>query len=170
VYIICVLPNTFSRWFYFSGYTIPYQFTLFASALYALSGLFNLLLFFLTRPDMVIGPGQIELAESPSSTNQNAGHTYPNKYGHLPNRIVEDSDQKGTLPDFDARSLSIDHHSTTLRHSPVPGGLVPRPGTGGSGGGTGYPPTSSALRNEGLFHGRSNSFEEEEEDYGRLPG
>jgi len=114
---------------------------------------------------MVIGPAQAELAEMPSSPNQNAI-----KYGHLPNRMVEDSDQKGTLPDFDAKNLSIDHQSTTLRHSSVPGGLVPRPGTGGSGGGMGYPPTSSALRNEGLMHGRSNSLEDEEEDYGRLPG
>lgn len=168
VYVGCVLPNTFSRWFYFSGYTIPYQFTLFASALYALSGLFNLLLFFLTRPAMVIGPAQVELADSPSSPNQNT--TYPSsKYGHLPNRIIEDPDQKGSLPDFDARSLSIDHQSATLRYSPVPGGLVPRPGTGGSGGGMGYPPTSRPLTNEGLMHGGSNSFEDEE-DYGRLPG
>ena len=37
------------------------------------------------------------------------------------------------------------------------------------GGGMGYPPTSIVLRNEGLMHGRSNSFEDEE-DYGRLPG
>ncbi|EDR12039.1 uncharacterized protein LACBIDRAFT_314169 [Laccaria bicolor S238N-H82] len=164
VYIGYVLPNTFSRWFYFSGYTVPPALTLFAQALYALSGVFNLFLFFFTRPEMVIGPAHVELAETPSSPNQNTI-----KYGHLPNRIVEDSDQKGTLPDFDANSLLIDHQSTTLRYSPVPGGLVPRPGTGGSGGGMGYPPTSRPLTNEGLMHGGSNSFEDEE-DYGRLPG
>ena len=71
---------------------------------------------------MVIGPAQIELAETPSSPNQNA--TGPRKYGQLPNRVMEDSDQKKTL---------------------------------------------SAFVNEGSMHGRSNSFEDEE-DYGQLPG
>jgi hypothetical protein len=53
VYIFCVFPNTLSRWLYFTNglkHTPPYQFTLFASSIYGLSGMFNLILFFLTRP------------------------------------------------------------------------------------------------------------------------
>ena len=34
----------------------------------------------------------------------------------------------------------------------------------------GYPTTSSLSRNEELMYGRSNSFEDKEEDYGWLPG
>ena len=73
---------------------------------------------------MVIGPAQVEHAETPS-LNQNTS-----KYGHLPNQIIEDSDQNGTLSDFDPRSL-YDYQSPPLRYSPVPSGLVPRPGRGG---------------------------------------
>lgn len=59
VYIFCVFPNTLSRWLYFTNrlnHPPPYQFTLFASSIYGLSGMFNLILFFLTRPTVVVGP------------------------------------------------------------------------------------------------------------------
>ena len=59
VYIFCFIPDNVSRWLYFtqnpSKPLPPYQFTLFASALYGLSGAFNLILFLLTRPKVVIG-------------------------------------------------------------------------------------------------------------------
>jgi len=56
VYIICVFPNTLARWLSFSDANPPpYQFTLFANAIYGLSGLFNLILFFFTRPKIVVG-------------------------------------------------------------------------------------------------------------------
>ncbi|KAH6910261.1 hypothetical protein BKA70DRAFT_1466678 [Coprinopsis sp. MPI-PUGE-AT-0042] len=48
VYLVCITPQSFGRWFFFSGYDVPYQFTLFARTLFSLSGLFNAILFFST--------------------------------------------------------------------------------------------------------------------------
>jgi len=54
--MFCVFPNTLARLLTFSDRNPPpYQFTLFASTIYGLSGVFNLILFFLTRPTIVIG-------------------------------------------------------------------------------------------------------------------
>ena len=58
VFIFCFFPNTLSRWLYFTENPSdppPYQFTLFASSIYGLSGVFNLILFLLTRPTVVVG-------------------------------------------------------------------------------------------------------------------
>ncbi|TFK18819.1 hypothetical protein FA15DRAFT_675005 [Coprinopsis marcescibilis] len=77
VYIFCMLPNTLSRWMSFTGYTIPNEVTLFASALFALSGMFNVILFFMTRPELVVGPG--EAPASPATDTP-----MDTKYGHLP--------------------------------------------------------------------------------------
>jgi len=58
VFIFCFLPNSLARWLYFENPNKPpppYQFTLFASSIYGLSGLFNLMLFLLTRPKVVVG-------------------------------------------------------------------------------------------------------------------
>jgi hypothetical protein len=56
VYIFCILPNSISRWLSFSGFNVPYQFSLSANTLFSLSGMFNAILFFLTRPELVVGP------------------------------------------------------------------------------------------------------------------
>ena len=54
--MFCVFPNTVARWLTFSDPDPPpYQFTLFASTIYGFSGVFNLILFFLTRPTIVVG-------------------------------------------------------------------------------------------------------------------
>jgi len=55
VYLTCIGPYSIARWIYFSGTYIPYQITLVFSTLFSLSGMFNTFLFFLTRPDLVIG-------------------------------------------------------------------------------------------------------------------
>ena len=58
VFIFCFFPNTLSRWLYFTDNPNdppPYQFTLFASSIYGLSGVFNVILFLLTRPTVVVG-------------------------------------------------------------------------------------------------------------------
>ncbi|RXW14077.1 hypothetical protein EST38_g11777 [Candolleomyces aberdarensis] len=55
VYIICVLPSSISRWLSFSGHHVPFQFTLFSSALFAYSGFFNVILYFTTRRDYTLG-------------------------------------------------------------------------------------------------------------------
>ncbi|TFK21879.1 hypothetical protein FA15DRAFT_672092 [Coprinopsis marcescibilis] len=90
VYIFCMFPNTIARWMSFSGHTIPYQVTLFASALFAFSGMFNVILFFITRPELVVGPGQ-EPA-SPAIDNDTPSHA---KFGHLP-RTERANDTIGT--------------------------------------------------------------------------
>jgi hypothetical protein len=55
VYIFCMLPMSIARWIYFNGSTVPQQFTLFGSGLFSLCGLFDAILFFLTRPNLVVG-------------------------------------------------------------------------------------------------------------------
>jgi len=58
VFIFCFLPNTVARWLYFENpnkLPTPYQFAFFGSSIYGLSGLFNLILFLLTRPKVVVG-------------------------------------------------------------------------------------------------------------------
>jgi hypothetical protein len=59
VFIFCFFPNTVARWLYFTDNPNdpppPYQFTLFGSSLYGLSGVFNLIVFYLTRPSVVVG-------------------------------------------------------------------------------------------------------------------
>jgi len=55
VYCICIVFYSIARWMFFLGSTPPHQFTLFTSTLFSLSGTFNAVLFFLTRPDLVIG-------------------------------------------------------------------------------------------------------------------
>ncbi|KIM46622.1 hypothetical protein M413DRAFT_23015 [Hebeloma cylindrosporum] len=55
VYLISILPYSIARWRYFSGFDVEYQFTLVVSTFFSLSGLFNAILFFRTRPDLVTG-------------------------------------------------------------------------------------------------------------------
>lgn len=60
VYIVCILPNSICRWLFFSRskavpyQAVPYQASLFASTLFSLSGMFNAILFFYTRPALVV--------------------------------------------------------------------------------------------------------------------
>jgi len=63
VYLICVFPNTVSRWLRFTGHDIAYQFLLFANTLFNLSGFFNAILFFFTRPELVIGSSNAPLPD-----------------------------------------------------------------------------------------------------------
>ncbi|KAF9010729.1 hypothetical protein BDQ17DRAFT_1421071 [Cyathus striatus] len=56
VYIVCVLPNSVSRWMSFNGRYVNPGYALFASALFSLSGFLNALLFMLTRPKLVWKP------------------------------------------------------------------------------------------------------------------
>lgn len=74
VYLFYMTPIFTVRWLSFSGFTVHYRVSLFASTLFSLSGMLNTALFFLTRPDLVIGPTpaidiQMESLKSPSSEN-----------------------------------------------------------------------------------------------------
>jgi len=55
VYIVCISPTSVSRWLYFTGSTVPHESTLFGSTLFSFCGLFDAILFFSTRPDLVFG-------------------------------------------------------------------------------------------------------------------
>lgn len=94
VYIICVFPNSLSRWLSFTETTdatdtggVPFQYTLFASALFAFSGLFNVILYFSTRPEYAVGP-------SAEHTTVTATLPTTANTGHLPHH--DDSKQPST--------------------------------------------------------------------------
>jgi len=55
VYIVTVFPIAIVRWMVFSGKTVPFAATAFSSVLFSLSGLFNVMLFKLTRPKLMPG-------------------------------------------------------------------------------------------------------------------
>lgn len=103
VFIFCFLPNTLARWLYFENPNKPpppYQFTLFASSVYGLSGLFNLILFLFTRPKVVVG--------CPA---------YPTKEGAVsPIHFRHDSRKR---LDYDYGSLSTDIENPSRHGSPT---------------------------------------------------
>lgn len=109
VYIFAVAPNSLSRWLYFSGFTVPSGFTLFAASIFSLSGFFNLVLFMWTRPELVKGAPIIRPSDKSSAVSPPAkhdrlpSHKHTARYGHLPSRSVQeysDSDyvEQGHLP------------------------------------------------------------------------
>jgi len=78
-YLLYMTPLFIIRWLAFSGIKIrlEYQITLFSRTLFSLSGVFNTILFFLTRPHLIIGPSaptpvidiQTQSLKGPSSEN-----------------------------------------------------------------------------------------------------
>ncbi|RXW18065.1 hypothetical protein EST38_g7787 [Candolleomyces aberdarensis] len=191
VYIICVFPNSLARWLYFSGDEGPFQFTLFASTLFGFSGLFNVILYFSTRREYAVGPSVSVTAATLPTTAQNHGYLPPDKeasqisnsredvnfeleerYGRQPPLLY----QSGPSPTANSTALSpnlILHNTTPLHHSP-PSRTVPL--------GQGYgpaPPQSvghlsandahtQASRGNTLSSG--HQLDDDENDYGRLPG
>lgn len=106
VYIFCVFPNSLSRWLYFTNglkHPVPYEFSLFASSLYGLSGMLNLVVFLLTRPKVVMGhslPSSLkDVAVSPIHRPRGNDSAFP-----------LNSIQKGSIrsPDRDYGILSVD--------------------------------------------------------------
>ena len=55
VYLTSIGPYSIVRWLFFSGIKVKYQITLLFSTFFSLSGFFNTVLFFLTRPNLVTG-------------------------------------------------------------------------------------------------------------------
>jgi len=55
VYILCVLPNSVTRWMSFTQHSVPARAVLAANSLHALFGFFNFVVFCATRPAMVFG-------------------------------------------------------------------------------------------------------------------
>lgn len=58
VYILTVIPISVVRWCTFSGTNVPFAATAFSSVCFACSGIFNTILFTLTRPGVVPHRGQ----------------------------------------------------------------------------------------------------------------
>jgi len=82
VYLICILPKSIARRLHYSGYKVPYQVTFATQTFLSLSGIFDAILFYFTRPDLVVGAAY---SPSPASalelTNTSLG-----ELGSLPNR------------------------------------------------------------------------------------
>jgi len=161
VYIVCVLPNSVSRWLAFRHATSdgnmpsfpPYQFTLFANTILALSGMFNVILFFATRPELIVSPTfTIDSEQLPRSDE-------PNNFGYLPHR-----QSTGLFPNVEETSPQFDWTPSDLFHaSPltVQTSLPSRR----SGSITGYAP----LERGEYRRSKGSSLQGQEEDYGHLP-
>ncbi len=97
VYIICILPNTISRWLTFSGHHPPGGFILFANTIFSLSGLFNLILFLLTRPAMVVG-NDITVESLPLTHKPVPSDYTSSTLGHLPENSPPSDMEKQNSP------------------------------------------------------------------------
>ncbi|KAL1720802.1 hypothetical protein EV715DRAFT_196463 [Schizophyllum commune] len=76
IYFITVFPIAVVRWMAFSGYDIPFEATAFADTLFALSGLFNVLLYAWTRRSIITGNKPTTVSGSRSgSTSYHMHHT-----------------------------------------------------------------------------------------------
>ncbi|KAJ2919918.1 hypothetical protein MD484_g441, partial [Candolleomyces efflorescens] len=184
VYILCVLPNTLSRWLYFSGYNVPFQFTLAASSLFGFSGLFNVILYFSTRKEYAVGPSVSVTGATYPSTAHHHGYLPPDKEASQISNSREDvgyeleernygrqqtlSYQSGPSPNANSTALSpnlILHNTSPLHQSPssrtVPLGQAHGPSPPNS---AGHPAGRGNTVNSGY------QLDDDENDYGRLPG
>ena len=166
VYIVCVLPNSLSRWLWFEGFNTPYQFTFFASTLFALSGTFNVILFFLTRPELVVGSKTDDVEEEavPLHQRRDSAGRKTGKFGHLPER-----------PYTDLPVEQSDFNPATLANQGG-GGFLSSPSSVT----VALPSRGSHILPTAIYHPsrqdayswskESASLFEQEEDYGHLPG
>ncbi|KAF8894349.1 hypothetical protein CPB84DRAFT_1682661 [Gymnopilus junonius] len=171
VYIITVLPNSISRWLSFSGSKPPYQFTLFANTVFALSGMFNAILFFATRPELVKGPSiDIESTHDLPLHPRKESTTYRSSLplGRLPERTYSTSESPLSTGNkfigsstFDPTTLVRDHRGHLATSPASYSGSLKFPK---------HTRNSSYYVEYGRSKESSSMLEEEEEDYGRLPG
>jgi len=92
VYLTSIGPYSIARWLFFSGIKVKYQITLVFSTFFSLSGLFNTVLFFLTRPNLVTGhedtpplAPSIDI-ETPPFRDKELINFGSQKFGSLPTR------------------------------------------------------------------------------------
>ena len=154
VYLICIIPYSIARWRYFDGFNVKYQFTLVVSTIFSLSGLFNTVLFFRTRPDLVTGhedtlplaPG-IDTQLQPSHDIELINLSSRN-FGSLPTRSPPVSNYS-----------PLEGANTNLRASP---GLM-EPDLGN------HTPHVPGKRSYGDLRSMPASSTVEEKNYGHLP-
>jgi hypothetical protein len=89
-YSLIVLPLTVARWLLFSHHHVPSAATFFAFSTFHLSGAINVLLFLITRPELLLFPrpeelgGQeIQLTPAPQGTGP-ASFSSTSKFQHSP--------------------------------------------------------------------------------------
>ncbi|CAA7260692.1 unnamed protein product [Cyclocybe aegerita] len=173
VYIFSFFPNSLARWLFFSGYETPYQFSLFASTVYSLSGMFNLILFFVTRPALVVGPNVTfeETLPLSQAIHRKSSSRGTKRLGHLPDIHYDaspdvDIEKRSDGPDFDPRMFTDKNnlsYSPASRYGSLPT-PTPPPGRGNT---IEY---LSVDRNGSYQRSKGSSSLTEEEDYGHLPG
>ncbi|KAG2015274.1 hypothetical protein CC2G_008560 [Coprinopsis cinerea AmutBmut pab1-1] len=116
VYLVCILPQSIARWLMFTNNPVPYEFTLLARSLFSLSGLFNVILFFTTRYDLVAG---VSGAPQPQSTAGTVPTQAPN--GAAGGNYYREK-ANGTL---DSRSYPSSPLSPYATHDPLLSNLKP---------------------------------------------
>lgn len=142
VYLVCITPQSFGRWFFFTGFNVPYQFLLFARTVFSLSGLFNAILFFSTR---------YQLLKGGSSTDSISAETRREHENHaVPRESPTTSGNLGGSVKMSQYRGSSDFHPYF-----------------GSEGSLGEPSTPRREPRAGTQ--RASRAVDEEEDYGRLP-
>ena len=170
VYIFCVLPNSISRWMSFRDGSDdtnfpPYQFTFFANTIFALSGMFNVILFFATRPELIVSPTlTVESEQVPLQHRRDSSGFGSNKFGHLPDRQytgLSPDLEKLSQSEFDPRTLT---ESERLHASPLTVNTSLPSGTSASGN-----PGYLSLERGAYQRPRGSYPQPEEEDYGHLP-
>ncbi|TFK38107.1 hypothetical protein BDQ12DRAFT_683986 [Crucibulum laeve] len=141
IYIFCVFPVGLVRWLKFSGHDdIPPAATIFASILFSLSGLFNVILYKYTRPELVAGrsielPSEAELysdsyhmahstrGKKTGKSKHRHSHSYSHsedllrpvhKLGRLPERNVP-----GSLPEEESQGY-FPHTAAPPLHTKSP--------------------------------------------------
>jgi len=166
VSIICILPTSFSRWLYFTGFEVPYKFALFSSTLFSCCGIFDAILFFLTRPDLVAGTADVEslpLALAPAAISQESSR-----------RAEKTSTRSPTASDYIFLDVEGDY---TSQFQPYNGRL--RPEDADSRRGTSRGRNRSDLDSDAIEMSRERSNRDfrsmpspapvEESEYGSLP-
>jgi len=140
------------------GY-IPYQATLFANALYGLSGFFNCVLFAWTRPALVVGE-KITIERDEESRGEKTPPRSQNSLGYLPSRKHRDfTGEMEPVLGLSGNDHRVFPHQG-IQHSPSdPYAALPAGGSGVhvSPGRTDYQRSAAS------------SYLTEEEDHGYLP-
>ena len=164
VYIFCILFTSIYRLAFYraNGNSLHSGFTFFADTIFALSGMFNVILFFATRPELIVGP-TFTIDEQLAQQQGDSSRVGSNKFGHLP-----DHQYTGLSPDLEKSSQSdFNPQMLTENNRPDASPLtmntsLPSRGPGNSG----YPSVERGAyqRSRG-----SSPPAEEEEDYGHLP-
>ncbi|KAF6745199.1 hypothetical protein DFP72DRAFT_1091817 [Ephemerocybe angulata] len=113
VYFACVLPFSITRWMEFSGHEVAHQAAAFTNSIFSLSGLFNVILFFKTRPDLITGgdieepPQTVELQERPVRPRTNGSEELAALARPEPQHYQDGSETRGRPQSvFDSASSS----------------------------------------------------------------